>query len=102
MSDSWCGIAVGWCAATAGTRSARPDSGTGAGWAGEVSSSFLTAARTTCPDRTAPTLVGTVWLWRTSKEVRERIEAVLCKRGVTVLDKEEPADRRFVQGPNGP
>lgn len=35
----------------------------------------------------SPTVVGKVWLWRTTHEVRERIEAVLRQHGVTVIDK---------------
>jgi hypothetical protein len=53
------------------------------------------------PGPNSPTVVGRVWLWRTSKEVRERIEAVLRKRGVTVVDNRGRRIGDSVQRPNG-
>jgi len=73
--------------------------GNGFGWRGLTV--FPDGGPYDVPGPNSPTVVGKVWLWRTSKETRERIEKVLRKGGVTVIDKRGRPTGDSVEDPNG-
>jgi hypothetical protein len=51
------------------------------------------------PGPNSPTVVGRIFLWRTGRGVRERIEAVLRQNGIPVIDDR---GRRVPNGHQGP